>query len=337
MKPVKSEKPQLGETKSPKNWQELEELLFESGTKGNSPWVFRGVNSCYKDADGNAEILSSFQVYCKKRKMSTLDHLQLECGLLRSFFKYANTSSLPSQQSSGFVWQLLALAEHHSIPTRIYNFSHNPYIALHFATLDDLDSPGEIWMVNPIVCHQQNSKMSAFLKSRNLMGRGKVLTGSQFDQFLKLTPEMHLTDPSAALTVLQEVLGDNVVFIEPAQRHVRAITQEHVFAIQGNTSVNIGQFLRQSKGFAAQRICLSPELKRIARRRIDIVGINERSVMGGLDGLALWLRRYYSASYLPKEISLGFTTSNSPNSRQRTNDDLPSQKKRKLFNDITVG
>jgi len=337
MKSVKLEEPQHGETKSPKNWQDLEEILFESGTKGNSPWVFRGVNNCYKDADGNAEILSSFQVYCKKRKMSTLDHLQLECGLLRSFFKYANTSNMPSQQSSGFVWQLLALAEHHSIPTRIYNFSHNPYIALHFATLDDLNSPGEIWMVNPIVCHNQNSKMNAFLKSRNLMGRGKVLTGSQFDQFLELTPEMHQSDPSAALKLLEEVLGDNVVFIEPAQRHVRAITQEHVFAIQGTTSVNLGQFFRHSKGTAAKRICLSAELKRIARRRIDIVGINERSVMGGLDGLAQWLRRYYSASYIPNEISLGFPVNNSPNRRERSDDDLPPQKKRKHINGTTVG
>jgi len=151
-------------------------------------------------------------------------------------------------------------------------------------------------MVNPIVCHSLNSKVKAFLSKTNVMGRGKVLTGSQFDQFLGLTPEMHLADPSAALVLLKEVLGDGVVFIEPPQRHVRAMTQEHVFAIQGNTSVNLGQFLRQSKHTAAQRIYLSPGLKKMARRRIDIVGINERSVMGGLDGLAQWLRRYYRFS-----------------------------------------
>jgi len=334
MKAVAEEILQQIETKSPNSWQELEEILFESSENGNSPWLFRGVNSCFKDQDGNAEILSSFQVYCKERDMSKLDHLQLECGLLRSFFKYANTSKMPSQQSGGFVWQLLALAEHHSVPTRIYNFSHNPYIALHFATLSNLDSPGEIWMVNPIVCHRENSMMSAFLKSRNLMGRGKVLTGSQFDQFLELTPEKHLADPSAALLLLQEVLGNNVVFIEPAQRHVRAITQEHVFAIQGNTSVNLGQFFRKCKKTAAQRVHLSPELKKIARRKIDIVGINERSVMGGLDGLALWLRRYYNASYNPCDVSLPSSIKCTPHRqrkhREETEEDLQSQKRRKL-------
>jgi len=50
------------------------------------------------------------------------------------------------------------------------------------------------------------------------------------------------------------------------------------------------------KGDVARRIYLSPNLKKIARRKIDIVGINERSVMGGLDGLAQWLRRYYKVS-----------------------------------------
>merc|ERR1719285_903730 len=142
------------------------------------------------------------------------------------------------------------------------------------------------------------------------MGRGKVLTGSQFDQFLHLTPEMHLADPSAALALLQEVLDDNVVFIEPPQRHVRAITQEHVFAIQGNTSANLGQFLRQKRSTAAQRIYISPRLKKIARRRIDIIGINERSVVGGLDGLAMWLRRYYKVS--GAKIPIGSSINKSP-------------------------
>jgi len=297
-----NEQPHEIRTTSPKTWQELEEILFESTSNENSPWLFRGVKTCYTDENGSAEILSSFQVYCKNRSMSSLDRLQLECGLLRSFFKYGNSPKMPSEHSSGFVWQLLALAEHHSIPTRIINFSHNPYIALHFATLDDMDKAGEIWMVNPIICHNMNSRVREFLKKTNVMGRGKVLTGSQFDQFLHLTPEMHLADPSAALVLLKEVLGDGVIFIEPPQRHVRAVTQEHVFAIQGNTSANLGRFFRQSKSSAARRIYLSPELKKIARRRIDIVGINERSVMGGLDGLALWLRRYYKVS--EKEIPI---------------------------------
>lgn len=323
------------ETLCPKTWQELEEILFESSSNGNSPWLFRGVKSCWKDESGKAEMLSSFQVYCKTRHMSSLDRLQLECGLLRSFFKYGNSPNMPSEHSSGFVWQLLALAEHHSIPTRIINFSHNPYIALHFATLAEMDSPGEIWMVNPIVCHNQNPKLKGFLKQTNVMGRGKVLTGSQFDQFLQLTPEMHLADPSGALALLQEVLDDNVVFIEPPQRHVRAITQEHVFAIQGNTSANLGRFLRQSSSKVAQRIYLSPELKTKVRRRIDIVGINERSVMGGLDGLAQWLRRYYRAPVTDIRIPCSITnsqhwrTSRETMEKQEEEENLRSQKRRK--------
>jgi len=334
MKPLSGKSNRI-KTLSPKTWQELEEILFESSSNGNSPWLFRGVKSCYKDESGRAEILSSLQVYCKKRSMSSLDRLQLECGLLRSFFKYANSPKMPSEHSSGFVWQLLALAEHHSIPTRIFNFTHNPYIALHFATLAEMNSPGEIWMVNPIICHNDNPKLRKFLKQTNVMGRGKVLTGSQFDQFLQLTPEMHLADPSGALVLLQEVLDDNVVFIEPPQRHVRAITQEHVFAIQGNTSANLGRLLRQSSGTAAQRIYLSPELKKKVRRRIDIVGINERSVMGGLDGLALWLRRYYNAPVT--DIPINYSITNSPHWKLSTEkmekeeeEDLRSPKRRKL-------
>lgn len=308
--------------------------MFESTSDGNSPWLFRGVKSCYTDDSDFVQILSSFQVYCKERSMSSLDRLQLECGLLRSFFKYGNSPNMPSQHSSGFFWQLLALAEHHSVPTRIINFSHNPYIALHFTSLGDMDSPGEILMVNPITCHSENPKLKAFLMRTNVMGRGKVLTGSQFDQFLELTPQMHLADPSAALERLQEVLDDGVVFIEPPQRHVRAITQEHVFAIQGNTAANFGQFLRRNRNTVAQRIYISPKLKKIARRRIDIIGINERSVMGGLDGLAMWLRRYYNVPRAKMPIASSIITNQhwriSSEAKEKEEEAPPSQKSREL-------
>jgi len=46
-------------------------------------------------------------------------------------------------------WELLSIAQHNGLPTRLLDWSHNPLVAFFFATIDNLDVDGAVYIFQP--------------------------------------------------------------------------------------------------------------------------------------------------------------------------------------------
>ena len=108
------------------SWTELLDELYreswdEEIRRHRSPFVYRGMGNA------NNELRTSLT-----RLAGGTDVARLEGHLLRNFKKYARADSAAGNS----IWNWLALAAHHGLPTRLLDWTYSPFVALHFATAD---------------------------------------------------------------------------------------------------------------------------------------------------------------------------------------------------------
>src|SRR5215207_6628433 len=70
----------------------------------------------------------------------------LEGHILRHFLRYARPYFRGMQPNE---WELLVTAQHHGVPTRLFDWSYSPLIAAHFATrVHEQARDAAIWQLN---------------------------------------------------------------------------------------------------------------------------------------------------------------------------------------------
>jgi hypothetical protein len=249
-------------------WNELNELLYESSWnqrlgRFRSSFAFRGQSDL---ADGLLTGLARLG-----------GPPEVEGHLLRNFRKYAQREVLPSGDS---VWNWLAVAQHHGLPTRLLDWTFSPYVAMHFATenTDKYDRDGVVWCVD-------YGRTNGFLPAR----LAQVLVEEGSDVF---TAEM-LGRASGTLQEFDRLAeSDFVVFLEPPSLDDRIVIQFALFSLVSNPRLGLDAWLSDHPE-TFRRVIIPAGLKWEVRDKLDQANMTERVLYPGLDGLSRWLRRYY--------------------------------------------
>lgn len=251
------------------SWNELQEALFENSWhealgRFRAEFAFRGMPDVQEPLITTLMRLGGA-------------HQRVEAPLLRAFRKYAPRSAVPGDS----VWNWLAVAAHHGLPTRLLDWTYSPFVALHFAT----DSPeqfgmdGVVWCVNyrqakkhlPAALQELLRQEGADVLTTELLGRGAG----------NLADLDRLTDEPFPL------------FLEPPSLDDRIVNQFALFSLMSSSTARLDEWLIERPELA-RRVVIPAALKWEVRDKLDQGNITERVLFPGLDGLSLWLRRYYT-------------------------------------------
>ncbi len=250
------------------SWKQLNELVYEGSwnaelRRHRSTLAFRGMT------DASADL------------RTTLLRLggptgRLEGHLLRNFRKYAQRELVPG----GNIWNWLAVAQHHGLPTRLLDWTHSPYVAMHFATenVESFGTDGVIWCID----YDRTNRLLPEILTQQLHVEGSfIFTAEMLARAAGSLPELDALNPDAFL-----------LFFEPPSLDNRIVNQFALFSLLSSPEARLDWWLERLPD-AAKRIVIPAELKWEIRDKLDQANINERVLFPGLEGLSHWLKRYY--------------------------------------------
>jgi hypothetical protein len=254
-----------------KTWEELQNALFynswdERINRFRSPYIYRGMWNHGYNLQTSLIRLGG-------------DYSKLEHHLLRNFRKYAHEDASPGNS----IWNWLAVAQHHGLPTRLLDWTYSPYVALHFATADfrNYDTDAAIWCVNYVKSNQYIPELLQVA----LQNEGSNV----------FTPEI-LEPICCSLKELQNFQKEDfVLFLEPPSLDERIIHQFALFSMMSNPQAVLSNWLQEHPDLYF-RIIIPAHLKWEIRDKLDQVNITERVLFPGLAGLSQWLRRHYTTT-----------------------------------------
>jgi len=252
------------------SWAELLDELYreswdETIQRHRSPFVYRGMANAANDLRTSLTRLAS------RREVA-----RLESHLLRNFRKYARADAAAGDS----LWNWLALAAHHGLPTRMIDWTYSPFVALHFATADlsQYDEDAVVWCVD----HGETNRRLPRKLRRELDNEGASVFSVDM-----------LNEAAQSLQELQALAKEPfVVFLEPPSLDDRIVTQFALFSLMSNADMPMDTWLEQH-GDVSRRVIIPAEMKWEVRDKLDQAGITERMLFPGLDGLTSWLTRYY--------------------------------------------
>lgn len=251
------------------SWSELNEAFYHEAWRPElgryrSPFAFRGLS------DARYRLIPTL-------KRLTGDFTALERHLIRNFRKYA----LRHVVERDSFWNWLTVAQHYGLPTRMLDWTFSPFIALHFAlaNVDKYDIDGVVWAVNYMELHKLLPD-----PLRN------VLEAEGSDVF---TVEM-LGSAMASLREMDELSEQKfALFLEPPSMDDRIVNQAALFSVASDPGLSLDHWLEDQPEMW-RKIIIPASLKWEFRDKLDQIGVTERVLFPGLEGLSRWLRRHYS-------------------------------------------
>jgi hypothetical protein len=253
------------------------DLVYELSRFQNGLWIFRGVGNEkfeLKPKIGRKETVSFMQDKQDKIKFPELE---------QRIFKQFRARAIPYVNGNPTDWEWLVIAQHHGLPTRLLDWTRNPFAAAFFALADSENNDYEV--VDPL--HDSD----LFDGDHAVSTRG-TRSRSSFDR--KGCVVIYAWYAHAVLDIQKtpspfKGYKEKVMLLNPPHVDQRIIAQDGVFAAFLDPEIA----LDKNK---TRRIFIQEKDKVIFLKGLFRMGIHHASLFPGLDGIAKhlsWRLRNY--------------------------------------------
>lgn len=218
-----------------------------------------------------------------------IENSKMEPHLMRNFQKYARSVLKDSNNK----WELLAVAQHYGLPTRLLDWSFSPYVALHFATSDitAYNEPGAVWCLDIL---KVNKQLPQEFKKQLDDNSSYVFTVDLLQNACEKFEDFDSKKGDG---------DDFVICLEPPSLDERIVNQYAMFTVMTNRDRSLDDWLKGHPELY-KKIIIPAELKLEVRDKLDQANINERMIYPGLQGISAWLKRHCTNSSLMKPSDL---------------------------------
>jgi hypothetical protein len=201
----------------------------------------------------------------------------LEEHILRNFIRYARPYLGVSAVNE---WEILVSAQHHGLPTRLLDWTYSPMVAAHFATIEG--QPGvdrAIWRLDWKAVHRRFNLPELALGIQDIIevfGPDRPFT--PWTLFSRSFEQRHFA-----------------CMIEPPSLDARITVQAATFTLCSHKRESFERFLEQHElSHALVKFVIPADEVGHFRDQLDLVSVDERRLFPDIDGVAAYLRRYYS-------------------------------------------
>lgn len=259
--------------KNPNTWEELDSFLWKNSwnpkNKKINPYVaFRGLSEDYGNLKTSIQRIGSF---------SEKDLESIERRLIDNFRIYATEHCTLGDSD----WDVLMLAQHYGLPTRLLDWTSNPYVALFHVTqnVEKYEKDGIVWCVF-------RDKTNATLPS-------PFNTMLKKQQGYSLFYLETLKSKFKKLEEFDEQSKEALIWFEPPSSNPRFVNQYAFFSIMPGVATSTSEWLKRHSECHCV-IKVPAFLKNEIRERLSIMNISHRTMYPGLEGVAKWLKAFYS-------------------------------------------
>jgi hypothetical protein len=259
----------------PKDWKELDRLLWKgsfdyASNKYRPRIAFRGLSQNYGNLQTGIQRLGG-----PGSQLDADTLVKKERRLIDSFRMYAY-EYFPSGASD---WDVLLLAQHYRLPTRLLDWTSSPYIALFFAT-EDISQDGKDGIVWCVYRLKTNTLLpSPFKEMIESQDGGLFYAETLKDRFQRLKQ-------------FDECSRDALVWFEPPSLSPRIVNQYAFFSVMPGVDNLQSEWFEKHPDFH-WIVPIPAGLKKEIRERLQVMNVTQRVMYPGLEGIAQWLKAYY--------------------------------------------